>query len=51
MKLSRVLFALVLMISGSAGAWWAMAQTGSVVAAITGVPGMPAVLDPANLYS
>jgi len=28
-----------------------MAQTGSVVAAITGVPGMPAVVDPANLYS
>jgi YVTN family beta-propeller protein len=51
MKLSRVLFALVLVISGSAGAWWAMAQTGSVVAAITGVPGMPAVLDPTNLYS
>src|SRR5258708_627498 len=28
-----------------------MAQTGSVVAAITAVPGMPAVLDPTNLYS
>ena len=28
-----------------------MAQTGSVVAAIVGVPGMPAVVDPNNLYS
>jgi len=47
MKLGRVLF--VLLVSGGAGGWWAMAQTGSVVAAITGVPGMPTVLDPASL--
>src|SRR5215471_6403812 len=55
MKLSRVLFAGVAMAVASAGGWWAMAQTGSVtgsvVAAIMGVPGMPAVVDPNNLYS
>jgi YVTN family beta-propeller protein len=51
MKLSRVLFAVVLLVSGSVVGWWAMAQTGSVVAAIVGVPGMPAVVDPNNLYS
>ncbi len=51
MKLSRVLFALVFVVAGGAGGWWAMAQTGSVVAAIVGVPGMPAVIDPTNLYS
>src|SRR5262245_55331210 len=55
MKLSRVLFAGVAMAVASAGGWWAMAQTGSVtgsvVAAIMGVPGMPPVVDPNNLYS
>jgi YVTN family beta-propeller protein len=43
------------MVSAAAGGWWAMAQTlaqtGSVVAAITAVPGMPPVVDPTNLYS
>src|SRR6516165_6239378 len=51
MKFSRVLFAAAVLVSGSVGCWWAMAQTGSVVAAIVGVPGMPAVVDPNNLYS
>src|SRR5215468_3442057 len=51
MKLSRVLLAGVLAFAAGAASWWAMAQTGSVVAAIVGVPGMPAVVDPSNLYS
>src|SRR5215468_5089161 len=51
MKLSRVLLAGVLAFAAGAASWWAMAQTGSVVAAIMGVPGMPVVVDPNNLYS
>src|SRR5689334_12241540 len=51
MKLSRVLLAGVALTLCGVGGWWAMAQTGSVVAAIVGVPGMPGVPDPNNLYS
>jgi len=50
MKVGRVFIASVLVAALCAACWWASAQTGAV-AAIETVPGMPAVLDPANLYS
>jgi YVTN family beta-propeller protein len=54
MKLGRVVVACVA-VTGVAVGWWAMAQTrplvSPVAAVITTVPGMPAVADPANLYS
>jgi YVTN family beta-propeller protein len=51
MKLTRVLLAGIALTLCGAGGWWAMAQTGSMLAAITVVPGMPGVVDPANVYS
>jgi YVTN family beta-propeller protein len=51
MKIGRVVVACSLALGLGAVGWWAMAQTRPVAAAITTVPGMPAVIDPANLYS
>ena len=51
MKIGRVVVACSLALGLGAVGWWATAQTRSVVAVITTVPGMPAVADPANLYS
>jgi YVTN family beta-propeller protein len=53
MTLGRVVIACVSVIGFAIG-WWAMAQTRPApapIAAITTVPGMPGVADPANLYS
>ncbi len=51
MKIGRVVVACSLALGLGAVGWLATAQTRSVVAAITTVPGMPDVVDPANLYS
>ena len=51
MKLGHAFFAFVAMTSAGVGGWWAMAQTPAAVSAVATVPGMPAVIDPANLYS
>ena len=51
MKIGRVVAACSLAFGLGAVGWWAAAQTRPVVAAIATVPGMPAVADPANLYS
>ena len=50
MKLRPVLVASALALIFGATCWWAAAQTSSVAAIVT-VPGMPDVIDPANLYS
>jgi len=50
MKLGPVVVACVATVGFAAG-WWAMAQTRPTAAAVTTVPGMPPVIDPANLYS
>jgi YVTN family beta-propeller protein len=51
MKIGRVVVACSLALCLGAVGLWATAQTRPVVATITTVPGMPAVVDPANLYS
>ena len=51
MKIGRVVVACSLALGLGAVGWWATAQTRPIAAAITTVPGMPAVADPANLYS
>jgi YVTN family beta-propeller protein len=50
MKHRSLLFGVALILA-AAGGWWAMAQTPAAVTAIVPVPGMPAVTDPADLYS
>jgi YVTN family beta-propeller protein len=51
MKIGRVVVACSLALGLGAAGWWAAAQTRPAVAAVTTVPGMPPVPDPANLYS
>jgi YVTN family beta-propeller protein len=50
MKCRRVSIALVGTVAFGSVCWWASAQTPPFTA-VTTVPGMPAVVDPANLYS
>ncbi|HTE37892.1 MAG TPA: YncE family protein [Reyranella sp.] len=50
MKLGHLLAASAVAFAFSAAGLWAFAQTGSMTAVET-VPGMPPVVDPANLYS
>lgn len=53
MKLGRVLIAVISVAAFAVAGWWAGARTQPIAAttAVETVPGMPPVIDPANLYS
>jgi YVTN family beta-propeller protein len=51
MKSRHILAAFVSVFAFGSACWWASAQTAPDAVAVNVVPGMPPVIDPANLYS
>jgi len=51
MKSRHILAAFVSVLAFGSVCWWASAQTAPDAVAVDVVPGMPPVIDPANLYS